>query len=221
MSTAVTTTQPGIRVAVVDDLPLVADALVSHLSDRALGIRVVENESTWAGLLANPEFPPEVTVLDLHLDDGISIGAKVRVLLAAGSQVVAMSRHTESGSIYGALQAGALGYVPKTERASELVSAIRAAAAGRRHIAGSMAAVFSQSERDRHPHLGHRERRALILYARGLSIKAVASEMEMTEETVKSYIKRARRKYRDVGTDIGTKILLRRHVIREGWLDSD
>ena len=60
-----------------------------------------------------------------------------------------------------------------------------------------------------------------ILYARGLSIKAVASEMEMTEETVKSYIKRARRKYRDVGTDIGTKILLRRHVIREGWLDSD
>ena len=45
--------------------------------------------------------------------------------------------------------------------------------------------------------------------------------METTEETVKSYIKRARRKYREVGIDIGTRILLRRHGLREGWLTSD
>jgi two-component system uhpT operon response regulator UhpA len=188
VSTGVTRAEQGIRVAIVDDLPLVADALVAHLSEKSLGIRVVANESSWAGLLANAAFPPEVTVLDLHLDDGVSIGAKVRILLAAGSQVVAMSRHTNSGSIYGALHAGALGYVPKTERATELVSAIRAVATGHRHIAGEMASVFSRAERDRHPHLGHREKRALVLYARGFSIKAVAREMEMTEETVKSYI---------------------------------
>jgi hypothetical protein len=42
--------------------------------------------------------------------------------------------------------------------------------------------------------------------------------METTEETVKSYIKRARRKFREVGVDVGTRILLRRYGIREGWL---
>jgi hypothetical protein len=42
--------------------------------------------------------------------------------------------------------------------------------------------------------------------------------MSTTEETVKSYIKRGRRKYRRVGVDLGTKLLLRRHAIREGWI---
>jgi hypothetical protein len=45
--------------------------------------------------------------------------------------------------------------------------------------------------------------------------------MATTEETVKSYIKRARRKYRDVGVELGTRALLRNHGIREGWLDPD
>lgn len=221
MSTGASRAAPVIRVAIVDDFRLVVDGLVAHFSDKRLRIRVVASESTWAGLLSHGAFPPDVTVLDLHLGDGISIGTKVRALIAAGSQVVVMCRHTDSGSIYGALRAGALGYVPKAAGAAELVAAIRAAAVGQPYIAGSMAGAFSQVSTERDPHLGHREKRALVLYAHGLSIKAVASEMEMTEETVKSYIKRARRKYRDVGIDIGTKILLRRHVIREGWLDSD
>jgi DNA-binding NarL/FixJ family response regulator len=57
-----------------------------------------------------------------------------------------------------------------------------------------------------------------VLYAGGRSIKEVAADMTTTEETIKSYIKRARRKYRGIGVDIGTKILLRRHAIREGWI---
>ena len=57
-----------------------------------------------------------------------------------------------------------------------------------------------------------------MLYAGGRSIKEVALAMSTTEETVKSYIKRARRKYRQVGIDVGTRVLLRRHGIREGWI---
>jgi hypothetical protein len=45
--------------------------------------------------------------------------------------------------------------------------------------------------------------------------------MQTTEETVKSYIKRARRKYRDVGTDLGSKIKLRDHGIRAGWVSNE
>jgi len=71
------------------------------------------------------------------------------------------------------------------------------------------------------PTLGAREQEALRLFASGLTIREAASEMSTTEETVKSYIKRARRKYRTAGLQLGTKIELRRHGIRQGWIAPD
>ena len=73
----------------------------------------------------------------------------------------------------------------------------------------------------RGPRLGERERRALVLYAGDLSLKDVALAMDTTTETVKSYVKRARRKYREAGIDLGTRFLLRRYAVSEGWLDGD
>ena len=59
---------------------------------------------------------------------------------------------------------------------------------------------------------------ALQLYAQGRSVHEVAIHMATTDQTAKSYIKRGRRKYRIAGVDLGTKVLLRRHAIREGWI---
>jgi len=42
--------------------------------------------------------------------------------------------------------------------------------------------------------------------------------MGITEQTVKSYIKRARRKYRDAGIDVSTRPRLREHASSRGWL---
>src|SRR5690606_10644021 len=71
------------------------------------------------------------------------------------------------------------------------------------------------------PKLGNRERRALVLYAAGHPIKEVAATMGTTEDTVKSYVKRGRRKYRAAGIDIGTRALLRRRAVVEGWLSPE
>ena len=208
----------GIRVALLDDHRLVLDGLVARLSAKATGITVVAAESSWAALVDNPDFPFDVVVLDLHLEDNIPIGTKLRALQAAGSSAVVMSRHADSGSINAAMQAGAMAFVPKTEPAEELILAIKSAAKQRNHIPEHVATVLAGFRASPDAGLGRQEQRALVLYAGGRSIKEVAHTMATTEETVKSYIKRARRKYRQVGVDVGTRVLLRRHGIREGWI---
>jgi len=208
----------AIRVAIVDDHQLVLDGLVARLTHKASGLTVAAAESSWAGLLGNPGFPFDVVVLDMHLEDSIPIGTKVRALEAAGTRAVVMSRHADSGSINAALQAGALAFVPKTESAEELIAAIKSAAKRVHHLPAHAATVLAGFRATPDAGLGRQEQRALVLYAAGRSIKEVASLMTTTEETVKSYIKRARRKYRQVGIDVGTRVLLRRHGIREGWI---
>lgn len=210
-----------IRVAIVDDHRLVLDALTARLNYPDTGIQVVASETTWGGLITNPEFPVDVVVLDLRLEDGIPVGTKVRALTAIGSVTVVISRHADTASITTALKAGALGFVAKTESVTELVDAIRSAAAHQQHLSAPLKAVLAEFAAAPDPGLGRQELRALMLYAGGRSIKEVATHMETTEETVKSYIKRGRRKYRDVGVDVGTRILLRRHGIREGWLSPE
>jgi len=210
-----------IRVAIVDDHRLVLDGLTASLNDPKTGIRVVASETTWGGLITNPEFPVDVVVLDLRLEDGIPPGTKIRALAAIGSVAVVISRHSDAASVTAALQAGALGFVPKTESITELIDAIHSAALHKQHLSAPLQAALAESAAAPDPGLGRQELRALVLYAGGRSIKEVAFDMATTEETVKSYIKRGRRKYREVGVDVGTRILLRRHGIREGWLSPE
>ena len=206
-----------LRVAIVDDHQLVLDGLVSRLAHAAFGIEVVAAESGWNDLLTHEAFPVDVVVLDLHLDDKIPIGAKLRALRAAGVPAVVMSRHSDGATVTAALRAGALGFVPKTESAEELVTAIHSAAASTQHLSGGAANALEESLAPA-AGLGRQEQNALVLYATGRSIREVAEKMGTTEETIKSYIKRARRKYRDIGLDLGTRLLLRRHAAREGWI---
>jgi DNA-binding NarL/FixJ family response regulator len=211
----------AIRVAIVDDHRLVLDGLSARLHEPENGISVVIAETSWAALIAHPEFPVDVVVLDLHLEDGIPVGTKLRALGTIGTAAIVMSRHADSASVTAAMRAGAMGFVPKTDSAAELTDAIRAAADSTPHLSAPLAEAIAGFAASPDPGLGRQEQRALVLYASGRSIKEVAAEMNTTEETVKSYIKRARRKFREVGVDVGTRILLRRHGIREGWLTPD
>lgn len=207
-----------VRVAIVDDHQLVLDGLAARLGAPRSGIRVDGAFTSWGTLVGHESFPFEVVILDLNLEDNIPISSKIRMLNAAGSRTVVISRHADSGSIYGAISAGAAAFVAKTESAEELVATVRAAAAGEQRPNLAVTRALADFETSTDPNLGRQEQRALVLYAAGRSIKEVASDMSTTEETIKSYIKRARRKYRAIGVDVGTKILLRRHAIREGWI---
>ena len=210
----------AIRVAIVDDHALVLEGITARLSNQA-GIRVVASELSWVGLLCHPEFPVDVVVLDLHLKDQLSIGTKLKTLTAAGVHAVVMSRHADAASIFTAIGYGAKAFIPKSESADELVRAIECAAVGQQYGNRPMAEAFAAVSHAAAPKLGNQERRALMLYAAGRPVKEVAVAMGTTEDTVKSYIKRGRRKYRDAGVDIGTRILLRRQATVEGWLSPE
>lgn len=212
--------EPGkpLRVAVVDDHRMVLDGIVAHLRTRGPAIKVAIGAASWLELISDDEFPVDVVVLDLNLNDGVPVATKVRALNAVGAKTVVMSRHADAASIHGALAAGALAFVPKSDGADELIAAIESVADGVRHVSPAARATLASVRPAQDPGLGRQEQRAMVLYASGRSIKEVADDMRTTEETVKSYIKRARRKYRLIGVDVGTKILLRRRGIQEGWL---
>ena len=221
MSIASNSANPSaIRVAVVDDHRLVIDGIEARLS-AVRGIEVVIGATDWPSLVSHANFPVDVVVLDLNLDDHIPIATKVRALNAAGVRTIVISRHSEASTIHGAMKAGALAFIPKTDTADELVQAIRTVATGAMYETTPVLAALAQAASAKDPGLGKQEYRALVLYAGGRSIREVATEMGTTDETVKSYIKRGRRKYREIGIDLGTKILLRRHGIREGWLNAE
>jgi two-component system, NarL family, uhpT operon response regulator UhpA len=219
MGSAVASRRAKIRVAIVDDHRLVLEGLESKLGERAHGLSVCIAEIRWVDAIAHPDFPVDVVVLDLHLEDSIPIGTKIRALASMGIPAVVVSRHADATSVSAALRAGAAGFVPKTESTAELIAAIRSAVANNDSTPAPMPPVAVDAVADSpDPRLGKQELRALVLYAGGRSIREVAAEMATTEETVKSYIKRGRSKYRRVGIDVGTRILLRQHALREGWI---
>lgn len=58
----------------------------------------------------------------------------------------------------------------------------------------------------------------MALYGGGEPVKGVAFELDISEETAKSYLKRIREKYRIAGIDVGTKVALRKRAIQDGIL---
>jgi DNA-binding NarL/FixJ family response regulator len=219
----VSAVEPGgavpVRVAIVDAHPLVAEALGALAARHDLDVVAVV--STWGDLLGHPAMPVDVVVLDLHLHDGLLATRRVRELAALGIGTVVLSRRTDAASLASAMRTGASAFVATSDSPRDFVSAIRAASVGGRHISRNRVAAARGAVSSPDAGLGRQEERALVLYSVGSSVREVAAEMDTTQETVKSYIKRARRKYRALGIDIGTRESLRRYAAEQGWTIPD
>lgn len=210
-----------IRVAVVDDHRMVLDGLRSWITEAASDIDVVAAVTSWTELLAHPEHPAQVVLLDLDLRDGLPLSAKVPSLKAAGCAVVVVSAFAEPAKMREALEAGALGYVPKNESGEVLVRAVRAAAQGTGTLNGELAFLLLTDAARRRPPLSRQERRALCLYVSGLKLSSVARRLGVSDETAKSYLKRVREKYARAGREARTKLELYQRAVEDGLLDED
>jgi DNA-binding NarL/FixJ family response regulator len=210
-----------IRVALVDDHRLLVEGLAARLSAPRAHIEVVAALTDWDGLLSHPAFPVDVVVVEFGLEDDVPFETKVQQLAEIGVSAIALARNRDAATVHAALTAGAITLVPKSEPAEQLVAAVHAAADGRAHHSPAVQDALDAWANRADPNLGRQELTALQLYAQGRSVHEVALHMATTDQTAKSYIKRGRRKYRIAGVDLGTKVLLRRHAIREGWISPE
>ncbi|HEU4807073.1 MAG TPA: response regulator transcription factor [Homoserinimonas sp.] len=207
-----------IRLAIVDDHKMLLSALTEWVRNATDDLTMVAAVSSWPELLTHPAFPVDVVLLDLDLKDNIPISLKISTLKTTGVKTVLMSTYSDPNVVREALAAGALGYLVKSEDATMIVEAIRAAAKGESFVSAELDLALNSGDIGGSPKLSAQERRVMALYGGGEPVKAVAYQLGISEETAKSYLKRIREKYRIAGIDVGTKVGLRKQAIADGIL---
>jgi DNA-binding NarL/FixJ family response regulator len=181
-----------IRLLVIDDHPVVREGLVAVLEDEP-DFEVVGAAGTAddAIALATRE-RPDVVLLDLELDGQDGVEALPRLTATPGRpRVLVFTAYDADERVFGALQAGAAGYLLKGARGEEIARAVRAVAGGESYLTPRVAAkVVAQMGRrpSAHGRLSAREREVLRLVAAGQSNKQIAHALGIAERTVKFHV---------------------------------
>lgn len=176
-----------IRVLVIDDHPVVSQGLVAVLGDHEdLDVTATSGVAVEA-LAAVERLHPDVVLLDLELSDASGLDLLPRILGASPlSRVLIFTAYDSDERVFGALDAGAQGYLLKGTPVADVVAAIRGASRGAAHLDPRVATrVLS---RMRSPGLTARQREILRLVARGLSNRAIAEAVGLSERTVKFHL---------------------------------
>jgi DNA-binding NarL/FixJ family response regulator len=186
-----------ISVLVVDDQPLVRDGFSLVLQAQP-GIRVAGTAADGAEAVgAVAELDPDVVMMDVRMPvlDGIEATRRILAGGRARPAVLVLTTFGLDEYVFGALRAGASGFLLKDARTEELVDAIRVVAAGEALLAPSVTRrlieEFTRNEDGAPPELPlltARERDVLELLARGLSNAEIAADMSVGEATVKTHV---------------------------------
>jgi DNA-binding NarL/FixJ family response regulator len=204
------------RVVVLEDHPLVREALTSQVRAAVDEVDLVYAGASVAEAVAAVQARgADCVVLDLDLGDGRSPVQNVIELTDAGVKVLVVSALGDQATIRASLAAGALGFVSKAAETSELHNAVRATLAGEEYTSPEVAAALLNAA-PTSVALSEQERRAMVLYASGLKMRAVARRMGVTEGTAQEYIKRVRQKYDRAGVPLPTKTDMYRVARDEG-----
>ena len=189
--------QTGERITVflVDDHEVVRRG-VRNILDTEPDIEVIGDAGTMTLALAGiAALRPDVAVLDVRLPDGDGVSAcrEIRSTLP-GTACLMLTSYGDDQALLGAIMAGAAGYVLKQTCGGDLVSAVRAVAAGQSTLDAHAAERVMARLRERLTTvdplaaLSDQERRVLELVAEGLTNRQIADRMSLAEKTAKNYV---------------------------------
>jgi DNA-binding NarL/FixJ family response regulator len=191
----------SIRVLLVDDHDVFRHGLAQLLGDEGLDV-VAEASAGEAGVRLAGELAPDVVLMDLSMPgmDGVEA---TRAIAAADDapRVVVLTLSDDDAAMLEALLAGAAGYVLKDATLEQIVAAVQAAAAGdavipprvapellRRLRAAEPARAAAESVADGAVELSEREHEVLGLIVDGRDNAAIAAELFISPNTVKSHV---------------------------------
>jgi DNA-binding NarL/FixJ family response regulator len=191
----------AVRVLLVDDDDLMRAGLRSVLASEESIEVVGESADGREAIAAARKLRPDVVLMDIRMPELDGISATSELLSTSPDvRVVVLTTFEDDEYVFGALSAGASGFLLKRTRPEDLIAAIHTIAAGEallspavtRTVIDRMAAAPPPDSRahERLDQLTPREREVLELIARGLSNSEIASELVVEESTVKTHVKR-------------------------------
>jgi two-component system response regulator NreC len=209
------------RLLLVDDHAVVRSGLRMLLEGQR-DVEIVGEAGTAAEALeATEQFKPDVILMDIGLPDKSGIEATRQIKMHFPNvSVVALTIHEDEEYFFKMLDAGASGYVPKRAAPEELLTAIRAAAAGEVYLYPSLAKLLVRDylTGDRPPEeksnldgLTDRESEVLTYLAEGASNDAIAAALVISPKTVERHRENIMKKL-----NLHSRAELVRYAIRKG-----
>lgn len=185
-----TTNEDVTTVLIVDDHDLIRKGL-RHAFNRDPQFEVVaEAGSAGDGLRKAAALQPNVVIMDLRLPDGSGLEATRKLRKAHPSMgIVVLTMYAGDDQLFGALEAGASAFVPKSAPSDDVVSAARhAATTPNAFTAADLAEAMKRRLTPSGPQLSPRESQVLKLLADGMSVAGIAKQLYVSESTAKTHI---------------------------------
>jgi DNA-binding NarL/FixJ family response regulator len=169
------------------------------------------------------EVKPDVVVMDISMP-GMNGLVATRSLkkVQPETAIITLTRHGDDAYLQELLRAGVSGYVLKQSAPTELIQAIRAAAAGGQYLDSSLTARVTAGflARERKPGkaggtISEREAAVLRLIASGYSNKEIATRLTLSVKTVEAHKANAMRKL-----GLNGRIDIVKYAVLQGWLEN-
>jgi DNA-binding NarL/FixJ family response regulator len=187
----------AITVSIVEDNEKLRGTLARVL-DRAEGFSCLSQYGSAEDALKGlPNVKPDVVLMDINLPgiNGVECVRQLKKILPQ-IQIMMLTVYEDTENIFHALSAGASGYLLKRTSTAELLEAIgevhRGGSPMTTHIARKVVLSFQRNAPAQPPenNLSEREHQVLTLLSQGLMYKEIADKLQISYETVHTYIRR-------------------------------